>query len=121
MAQVRCFAYSGSVPIRPANNNQVYVTHTAFTFKERYLARENLTVSTGGPVASVAATLAPESASQSILRVQCDPGCRVHYELTPEGYTLQDADTSSPTISGNDVLEWGRGWRISLLQATDPA
>lgn len=120
MAQVRCFAYTGVLPLVQGSDNGVKVMHTAFTFAGRYLARQNLTVSESPAVNSDAAVLGA-NAHARILRVQCDPGVRCHYELIPAGYSLTEADTSSPVLSGSDILEWGPGWRISLLQAADPS
>lgn len=119
MAQVRLFSYSGIEALKVASDNGQFLQHSAFTFKERYSARQNIEVSTGAAVTSDAALSA--NAGCRLLRLQVDPGVRVHAELSPSGYEIVPADTSSPILQNNEILGWGAGWRISLLQATEPA
>lgn len=113
MADVRLASYY-SVLALPVSDNAQNVKTSAFVWKEPYLAKEKLTVDTVTPVSSSADLSA--SANGRLLRVQCDPGVRVHYEVTVRGATLVPATTSSPILSGDDQIEWQRGWTLSLLQ-----
>lgn len=114
-ATVRCFAHAGISHAFVANYSGQQSFHALTLYKEPYLARESLTVDTSTAVSSQPALGA---ANSRILRVQVQPGKRVHYEVTPAGHAARTADTSSPILEGNDQVEWGSGWSISVLEAS---
>jgi hypothetical protein len=115
-ATVRLFAYDGVIVMPIGSDNGHLAQHSGFMFKERYKARQTLTVDTGTPQTTAAAL--STHAGIRLLRVQVESGKRVHYEMTPSGYDAQIADTSSPIISEDETLQFGTGWTISLLEAS---
>lgn len=114
-AAVRCYAYSGVKVIPVASGSGQYVAHSAFFWKEPYLARETLTASTGAAVGTSAALA--ESNGASCLRVQVESNKRVHIEINPPSRSVQ-ATTDSPIISGEQTVDFGPGWSISVLEAS---
>ncbi|HXF55649.1 MAG TPA: hypothetical protein VNK52_16165 [Hyphomicrobiaceae bacterium] len=81
------------------------------------LAIEALAADAGTPVTSSSALSASELAR--LLRYEVQVGKVVHYAITPTG-TVTAASTSHPTLQGRGLLQWGRGWRVSLLEASTP-
>ena len=115
-AVVRLFAHAGMVALPIASYSGQQSFHANFALKQPYLSRQMITADTGGAQTSNAAL--SDSEHTKLLRVEIQPGKRVHYEVTPAGATLRVADTSSPILEGNDALEFHRGWLISLLEAS---
>jgi hypothetical protein len=116
---VRAYACSGVVAMPISSYSDQLSTNGQFMLRMPYLAGEVLTADTGAAVASAA----PLSASQSVkmLYVQVQPGKRVHYEITPKGHTAREATTSSPIMKDEQVLLFGEGWAISVLEAAADA
>lgn len=113
MATVRCFSYSGIVAVPWANNNQL-ATNAEYVLKEPYLGNQTFSVS--GSAVSSSAGLAPTNTK--FLRVEVDPGVRVHYEVTTQNATLRTATTDSPTLEGTDNVDFGPGYFISFVLAS---
>jgi hypothetical protein len=113
-ATVRLFTHAGLALAHVANFAEQKADQSISLLKQPYLARANITVDTGTPQSSTA-DLSPQHTR--LLHIQVEPGKRVHIELTPEGQTLRVADTSSPIYEGDDQVEFGRGWIVSLLEA----
>jgi hypothetical protein len=116
MATVRLFAHAGLSHAFVANYSQQQAYHALTMFKQPYMARQKLSPSTSVVADSTADTLGVAGAR--VLNVQVNPGERVHYEVTPQGQTLRVPDSSSPIMEGNEVIDWGTGWRISFLEVT---
>jgi hypothetical protein len=117
-ATVRMFSHSG-VSMAFVQNYNTQQSYNGLTqLKQPYLARQSLTVDTGTAQSSDASTLAP--AHSKLLFVQVQPGKTVHYEINPDGRAggARTADTSSPTLTGDEQFDWGSGWTISLLEAS---
>jgi hypothetical protein len=116
MATVRCFAHAGLSHAFVANYSQQQAYHALTMFKQPYMGRETLSPSTSVVANSTADTLGVSGSR--VLNIQVTPGERVHFEVTPQGQTLRVPDANSPIMEGNEVLEWGTGWRISFLEVT---
>lgn len=115
MATVRIFAYSELVvaSIRPTAGRPI--TEGLFLLREPYLGNETLTPSTSVADNSDADN-APEDTK--LLRVQVNGADQVYYEVTPANQTLRVATSNSPVLSGEELLNFGEGWRISFLEVT---
>lgn len=83
--------------------------------REPYLARESITASTGTAQASAAALAA---AGSKILQLQIQEGKTVHIKISTNGDATVTADTSDPTYSGDQLLQWGPNHYISILEAS---
>lgn len=114
-AIVRLFSHAGLALAHVASYAEQKADQSISLLKQPYLARASVTVDTGTPQTTTA-DLAPQHTR--LLRIQVEPGKRVHIELTPEGQTLRTADTSSPIYEGDDQVEFGRGWLVSVLEAS---
>ena len=113
---VRSFTYSGLMTANVVNSGGGrYSSDSVFLLKPPYLSNETLTANTVTAVTSAVATSTPNEIR--LLQVQVAPGGRVHYEVTPQGHTLREATTDSPVISGDQLMHFGTGWRISFLEA----
>lgn len=89
-----------------------------FAVKHPYLYGEVLSANTGAAVSTTAATSAPNTNEHiKVALVQIAPGSRVHFEVTPFGLTPRVATTNSPILQGDNVLPWGPGWTLSVLEA----
>lgn len=115
-AIVRLFTHAAliSAPVSPASGR--LSTDSVSQLKQPYLAKEQLTATTGSAVTSSAAT-APSHTK--LLVVQVQEGKTVNYEITTENATLVEAVASSPTLTGDQVFQFGAGWRISFLENSD--
>ena len=110
---VKLFAYSGMIAHHVATYNGQQSFHANFALKQPYLAREAITAG-----ASALASTADLSASPStkMLRVEVEPDKRIRYEITPKGADARTADADSPLLYGEDHLEFGPGWTISVVE-----
>lgn len=115
MATVRIFSYSKLVVAEIAATAGRPVTDGIFLLREPYLGNETLTPDTVTAATSQVATAAEET---RILKVQVDPGQTVHYEVTPANQDLRTATSDSPKISGDELFNFGEGWRVSFLEAS---
>lgn len=117
-AVVRIFAHSGVSNAFVANYNAQQSFTGQPMLKQPYLARASVTATTSSAQATTAA-LTP--AGTALLSIQVQPGKRVHYELQPRGQDARIADSSSPILDGNETLEAGPGWILSLIEWTAEA
>lgn len=115
MATVRIFTYSEllSAPISASVGRPI--ADSLFLLREPYLDNETLSPSTG-VAANSSADTAP--VKTKLLKVQVNPGERVHYEVTPSGQNLRTATTDSPLTSGEQIFSFNEGDRISFLEAS---
>ena len=109
---VRIFAHSGLVksPIAPGVGA---TTETSANLKLPPEGREKLTVDQYTAVHSKETT-AP--GPTRLLFIQVQDGRRVHFEVTPENREIVPADDSSMVVSGERIIQFGPGWRISFLE-----
>lgn len=54
----------------------------------------------------------------TVAYIQVQQGKTIHYEVIPSGFDVRAADTTSPTLSGSTTINFGPGWRISVLEAS---
>jgi hypothetical protein len=114
-AAVKVFSHAGvvSVPIvgqALATSDQAFVA-----LKQPYLGSDALSCDTSTADASETSA-APKGTT--CVRVDVQTGKVVHYELTPQNATLRTATANSPTIEGRNTLQFGEGWRLSVLEQT---
>lgn len=110
---VFCHGELAVAPVGASSNR--YSTDSLF-LAPPYLAKEQLTVTTGAAVSSSPNT-APTGCA--ILRVEVPTGKLVAYELNRKNEDPpRVADATSPTIEGRATLMFGPGWTVSLLDVT---
>lgn len=116
-ANVRIFAYAGlaSLALAPGGSNRPS-NDSLYALNNPYLGGELLEASTGAAVTS-SVDLAP--AKTKMLQVQVQPGKSIHYEVTPQSHTLRVATTLSPIIRGDTLVNFGEGYRFSVLESTE--
>jgi hypothetical protein len=112
---VRIFSYADVLSVRIGNANLAQSNEGLLLLREPYLGRQTLTADTGAAVASDAVN-AP--AGTKMLRVECDPGIRIRYRVTPANATLVDADANDPVLEGTRTIAFYEGARISVLQVS---
>lgn len=111
---VHCFAFAGVIGIpRVGGNDLTFAVVQAIKFP--LLGRDLLSCTTGSADAS---EVSAAPAGTAALWVQVEQGKRIRYEVTPAGQTLLTADATSPVLSGETQLQFGEGWRLSVLEAT---
>jgi hypothetical protein len=111
-AAVRIFAHSGVVSVPIANRNLAASDEAFVVLTQPYLARESLTAGTE-PVTSDAAA-APKGTS--CLVVEVETGKTISFEVTPANADLRSADMDSPRLTGRNVIHFGPGYRLSVLE-----
>lgn len=116
-AIVRIFPHSGLITAPVAAGSGRLSTDSVGLLKQPPLGREKLTTDTTTVASSSAATAS--NTSTRIVFIQVQANKIVHYECTPEGQELVEAGDTSPTITGETVLQFGPGWRISFLESDD--
>lgn len=114
-ANVRMFAFAGLIRA-PAIGGVDLAYDSLMLTKTPYLGSQLLTPDTSAAVTSDAAN-APDGTRLALIQVQ--NGKRVHMEVTPAGHALRTATTSSPIAEGNQYIEYGPGWRISVRESTE--
>ena len=112
-AIVRVFGISGLLTAEVQSNRGV--TDSVQMIKYPVLGRDLLTCDTGSADLSET-TASPAGANLAMIQVQA--GKTVHFEVIPNAALAVTADTTSPTMSGQQLLQWGPGWRISVLEAS---
>ena len=113
-AAVRLFTFQGLVPAPVVAGDRLSYDSVQL-LKWPALGRDLLSCDTATPDTSDA-TSAP--AKTSLALIQVEAGKTVHYEITPENYDAVVADSTSPTLSGQTTIQFGPGWRISVLEVT---
>lgn len=78
-----------------------------------YIGRALLQPDTNTPATSDPVVSA--NRESRLLFVQVDPGKAVYYELTPAGRSPIVADANSPIMRGDNMLNFGPGWVLSVL------
>ena len=112
-AQVHIFTFSGVIAFPRIGGNDL--THSVVqAIKFPLMGRDLLSCTTGAADTSEASA-AP--AGTAAVWVQVEQGKRVRFELTPAGQTLLVAGATSPILAGETQLQFGHGWRISVLEA----
>jgi len=56
----------------------------------------------------------------AVLRIEIPDGCTIRYELNPPNREVA-ATLESPSLSGKEILDWGPGWTISVIDAAELA
>ena len=115
---VRIFGHDGLVRMPVTNQGGQFSSDSVFQLRQPYLWAQKLTTNGTTPVASTAAAL-PAGQTQdktSVLRIEIPDGQSIRYEVNPPGRNVA-ASTSSPIMSGNNQLQFGVGWTISIIDA----
>lgn len=112
-ATVRLFSVSG-LSTAPVVSGTRLAYDSVQLLKWPILGRDVLTC-TGATTDTSEDSAAPDRSA--LAYIQVESGKSVHYEVIPANYETVEADTTSPILSGNTTIEWGPGWRISVLEA----
>ena len=112
-ADVRVFGISGLLTAEVQSNRGH--TDSVQLIKYPVLGRDLLSCTTGATDISET-TASPTGANLAMVQVQT--GKTVHFEVIPANASVTNASTTSPTMSGQQLLQWGAGWRISVLEAS---
>lgn len=113
-ALVRCFSYGGVVSVPVANQALQASDKEFLLLKQPYMANETLSVA--GSAVSSSAGLAP--AGTVCLAVEIETGKTVGYEVTTENGAARTATTDSPRLEGRNIIQFGAGWSLSLIEIT---
>lgn len=116
-AYVRLFTHSKLLPAPVSNAGGRFSSDAVMQLKQPYIAKERLEANTGAAVASSAALSTEENGK--LLFIQVQAGKTIHYEVIPDGHAAVSASATSPTLSGDTLLEFGRGWTISVLESSE--
>lgn len=108
---VKIFAHRGIVSAHNARPAET-APESISLLLQPYLAREALTA-TASAVSSASATT---PANTRILRVEIEDSKTIRYELNPPQRNVP-ADANSPRLSGDNILDVGEGWTISVIEA----
>lgn len=108
--------WSGMVPAAVATYSGQKVENAVWLLKQPYLAKEAITLTN----ASATSSASPLSADNNVklLRVEVQQGKRVQYEVNPPGLDARTATSSSPILYGEEMISFGPGWLISLIEAS---
>lgn len=110
---VALFTHSGVVSVPVANQNLASSDQAFVVLKQPYLGSDALSCDTSSADASETSA-APRGTT--CVRVEVETGKVVYYELTPDGADLRTATSASPTMEGRNTLQFGDGWRLSVLE-----
>jgi hypothetical protein len=113
-AIVTLYSWKGLSIAHVANYAEQQSFPSLTMLRQPYLARASITATTAFAQATTSA-LSPEHTR--LLQVQVEPGKRVRYEVTPNGQTARVADDQSPAIEGSELIDFGSGWTISIIEA----
>lgn len=108
--------WAGMVPAAVANYSGQKVDNAVWLLKQPYLAKEAVTV-TDASATSSSSALSTE-ATVKLLRVEVQSGKRIRYEVNPPGLTARTADATSPILYGEEMIAFGPGWSVSIIEAT---
>lgn len=113
-ATVKVFTFSGLVSAPVVSGTRLSYDSIQL-LKFPYLGRQ--TLSTTDPAVDET-DVATAPAGTQIAFIQVQPGKSVAYEVTPEGHDFRPATTDSPVLTGDSTLQFGPGWRLSVLEVT---
>ena len=119
-ANVRVFIHTSlmSAPLSPGAGR--FTTDAIMQLKQPYIARELLSPDTGTAANTSASITANLKGPSGLAYVQVQLGKRVHCEITPSNEdSVTEADTSSPIIEGDVLLQIGPNYRLSFLESTE--
>lgn len=116
MATVRVFTFSGMISAPVASYSGQKSENAVWVLRLPYIANETLTPTTGSAATSSSAQF--DDANTKLMKVEVEQGKRCYYEVTPKDHDLRTATASSPVIYGEEVIHFGPGWRISLLEVS---
>lgn len=114
---VRIHTYRGIVQIQQRMVKQ-FNSDSVFLLDEPYIAAQVLAVPTGGGAVSSAVFATPDDSQ--ILRIEVPDGQQIRYEVNATGPLLNArvAGNTSPRLSGFDNFMWGKGYSISVCDAS---
>jgi 3-hydroxyisobutyrate dehydrogenase-like beta-hydroxyacid dehydrogenase len=115
MANVRLIGYGGMVQI-PANLLKQYTSEGVMVRQEPPLWRQKIALNGGTAVES--AVQANDMAK--IVVIEVDDNSAVRYEVNPGGPAASNhraADTTSPRMVGDNVIQWFAGATVSFVDA----
>ena len=113
-AAVRLFAFQGLVPAPVVAGDRLSYDSVQL-LKWPSLGRDLLSCDTGTADTSEASA-APDKTQLALIQVEA--GKTIHYEVIPANYDVTAASSTSPTLSGQTTIQFGPGWRISVLEVT---
>ena len=111
-AAVRIFSFQGLVPAPVVAGDRLSYDSVQL-LKWPALGRDLLSCDTSTPDTSEAAP-----AKTALALIQVEAGKTVYYEVIPDNYDLVAASSTSPTLSGQTTIQFGPGWRISVLEVS---
>lgn len=113
-ASVRIFSHTGVVSV-PIANQALQASDAAFLLlTQPYKAGEALTADAVAVTSSV--NTAP--AGSALLAIEVQNGKTIAYEVTNENADLRVATANSPYLTGRNVISFGPGSRLSVLEIT---
>jgi hypothetical protein len=113
-AMVRIFAHDGVVSASIAGRALSTTDEALVLLKQPYLGREALTAD----VTAVESDAANAPSGTTILVVEVETGKTITYEVSHPNADLRTADVDSPRLTGRNVIHFGPGCRLSVLDVS---
>lgn len=115
---VRIFGHDGLARLKVMTQTQ-FASDSVYHLKQPYLWAQNIAVS-GVAAPSAPNVTIPTGKTQdttSVIAIEIPDGQAIRYEINPPGNNPRVANTNSPRLTGNNVLEFGPNYTISMIDA----
>ena len=114
---VRIFGYSGLTRITVVHDGGVGGQDSVYVLTQAYTWRQQLTADAVA-VSSIAAAVPANRTLDptTLLRIEIPDGQAIRYEVNHSGRNIA-ADANSPILSGNNQIQFGPGWLLSIRDA----
>jgi hypothetical protein len=109
---VKLFAHKGVVSVQNVRPAQAG-TEGVVVLVQPYLARQPISATASATSSSASLS---SSASVSVLRIEVEDSKSIRYEVNPPGRSVT-ADADSPRLSGDNLIEFGKDFTISVIEA----
>lgn len=114
----RIYTYRGMIQVQQRMVKQ-FNSDSVFLLDEPYIGAQLMLVPSGGAAVMSGVFAVPDDSQ--ILRLEVPDGSQVRYEINPNGpnaSTTKSAGALSPRTSGFTNFPWGKGYTLSLCDAS---
>lgn len=116
---VRIFGHTGLTRMKVLGAQQLS-TDSVFQLQQPYLWNQAVVTNAATPVSSVAGVPAGgQPDNTDVLRIEVPDGQTIRYEVNPPARPggVVAANVNSPAMSGRDIIKFGAGWTLSIIDA----